>query len=77
MKLFARARDVAGVDTVRLTLPPGANVAGLRRALAETVPALRPLVGGLLVAINAQYCGDAVLLEPGAEVACFPPVSGG
>jgi molybdopterin converting factor subunit 1 len=77
VRLFARARDVAGADSIRVTLPSGATVARLRQALCEACPGLTSLAGGLLVAVNAQYASDALPLSADAEVACFPPVSGG
>lgn len=77
VKLFARARDLAGVDRLVLELPEGARVADLRAGLAETCPAMAPLVPRLLVAVGTDYARDDLPLRPDAEVACFPPVSGG
>ena len=77
VKLFARARDVAGAGYVELDVPDAANVADLRRALALQVPSLAPLAPQLLIAIGTNYADDTVLVPPNAEVACFPPVSGG
>ena len=77
VRLFARARDLAGADRVQVELPASARVADLRAALGEAVPALRPLVPNLLVALGTHYADDSKTVEPGMEVACFPPVSGG
>lgn len=77
VKLFARARDLAGADTLAVTLPAQATVKELRPALCAVCPALQALQSGLLVAVNAQYAGDAMPLSAGDDVACFPPVSGG
>ena len=77
VKLFARARDMAGTATADLELPAGACVRDLRAALAEQYPALQPLAGHLLVAVNNEYAGEEAVLDPSAEIACFPPVSGG
>ena len=77
VRLFARARDLAGSDCVQVELPAAARVIDLRAALAERCPALRPLVPNLLVAIGTEYADDATAVRPGAEIACFPPVSGG
>ena len=75
--LFARARELAGRETVTVDLRDGASVAELRHALAEAAPALGPLLRTLYVAVNSEYAADADAIPPGAEVACFPPVSGG
>jgi sulfur-carrier protein len=77
LQLFARARDLAGRERVELELSDGATVAELRVALAAAVPALAPLVPHLHVAVDREYATDAVSIPAGAEVACFPPVSGG
>lgn len=77
IKLFARARDLAGTSHVELELPEASPVAELKRALASQVPALAPLVPSLLVAIGTDYANDQTPLPSGADVACFPPVSGG
>lgn len=77
VKLFAAARDLAGRETVALDLPETARVADLRMALAERYPNLRPLAPRLLVALGTRYADDATPLDPTAEIACFPPVSGG
>ncbi len=77
VRLFARARDAAGAERVTVELPAGACVADLRAALAAHSPNLETLVPCLLVAVGTDYADDRVLLSPHAEVACFPPVSGG
>ena len=74
---FARARDLAGLPSADLTLSDGATVADLRRALGEMLPALQPLLPRLHVAINNDYAADSDPIPAGAEIACFPPVSGG
>jgi sulfur-carrier protein len=77
VKLFARAKDLAGAESVRLDLADSANVADVRRVLAERVPALSGIAPKLLVAIGNEYATDSAVICPGSEVACFPPVSGG
>lgn len=77
VRLFARAKDLAGADRIALELPADAKVADLRAALGERVPALRPLLPTLLVAINNDFANDQQQVPATAEIACFPPVSGG
>ncbi len=77
VRLFARARDLAGADAVAVEMPAGATVAELRRRLGEACPALRPLLPRSAVAVNEDFAGDAAPIPPGAEVALLPPVSGG
>ncbi len=77
IRLFAKAKDLAGTDHATLQLPTGATLGHARALLVETYPALAPLASRLLAAVNTDYAADAHELCDGAEVAFFPPVSGG
>jgi molybdopterin converting factor small subunit len=77
-RLFALARDLAGNEFLEVEIPAGSTLGDLRKALAHTCPPLQPIVGRLLLAIGHQYAADTTPLDGlAAEVACFPPVSGG
>jgi molybdopterin converting factor subunit 1 len=75
--LFARARDLAGADTIEVELAPGATVGDLRRALADRYPRLEGLLQRSAFAVNDEFAGDEVAIASGAVVALLPPVSGG
>lgn len=77
VNLFARARDLCGQQAVNVQLQPGASVGDLRNRLVAEYPALARLSPHLMFAIACDYVADSTLLEPGADIACFPPVSGG
>lgn len=77
VKLFARARDLAGAGLIAVELPNTANVAQLRQALLVQHPQLAPVVANLLVAVGTDYATDETVLGPQSDIACFPPVSGG
>jgi molybdopterin converting factor small subunit len=77
VRLFARARDLAGADVLAVDLPEGATVGQLRLALAAQAPALAPLLQRSAVAINDELAEDAHTLPLEAAVALLPPVSGG
>jgi molybdopterin converting factor subunit 1 len=77
VRLFARARDLAGADVATIELPAGATVADLRARLGAACPALGPLLSRSAVAVNEEYAGDEIVVLAGAEVALLPPVSGG
>jgi molybdopterin converting factor subunit 1 len=77
VKLFAKAKDLAGQAEVQVPWVDGHTVADLKRILGESLPALRPLVPHLLVAVNNDYASATTSLRSTDEVACFPPVSGG
>ena len=55
VKLFARARDLAGTGCVELDMPNASCVADLKQALAARFPDLSPLVPNLLTAIGTDY----------------------
>jgi molybdopterin synthase catalytic subunit len=74
---FATLRDRTGTSKVALDLPDGATVAGLKAEIARRYPQVAALLGHVLVSINQAYAFDDDLLPAGAEVAIFPPVSGG
>lgn len=77
VKLFAKARDLAGTSELVLSLPAGALVSDVRQELLNRYPALDVLGPRLLAAVNAVYAQDSRELIDGAEIAFFPPVSGG
>jgi molybdopterin converting factor small subunit len=77
VQLFARARDLAGASIVEVDLAEPMTVGGLRASLGRLHPALSPLLSRLHVAVNSEYAADGDRIPAGAEIACFPPVSGG
>ncbi len=74
---FATFRDKAGVKQVALEIPEGTTVAGLRQIIVERFPGLRDLAEHALTSINKEFAFDDQIVPEGAEVAWFPPVSGG
>lgn len=74
---FATARELAGVPRVDLEIPVHVQVSELRAILTDRFPLLEPVIGQMLIAVNRQFALDNELVEDGAEVAVFPPVSGG
>jgi molybdopterin converting factor subunit 1 len=77
VRLFARAKDLAGASSVALDLPDGATVGELRRRLAEEQPALALLLQRSALAVNDEFAEDKTTLSIGADVVLLPPVSGG
>lgn len=77
VKLFARARDLAGAAEVSVDLPEGTTVAELRAALARVFPSFAGLLERSALAVQDEFASDELVIPPGAEVALLPPVSGG
>jgi molybdopterin converting factor subunit 1 len=77
IRLFARARELAGTDMLALEVPPDITVAELRRRLATACPALAGLLPRCAVAVNGEFADEDRTVPPEADVALLPPVSGG
>lgn len=75
--LYASFREVAGTRQVEISLETGARVSDLRLKLADQYPSLAAAFQHALVAINMEYALDDELIPAEADLAVFPPVSGG
>lgn len=74
---FATLRDRAGTKSMDLEIPADLTVQGLKEKLASEYPALKDSMSSVLVTINREYAFDEAVIPPNAELAMFPPVSGG
>jgi molybdopterin converting factor subunit 1 len=74
---FATLRDLAGTKSLELDVPAGMTVRVLKDQLARDHPKLTKAMETVLVAINREYAFDEAVLPASAEIAMFPPVSGG
>ncbi len=74
---FAQLKDLAGKNRITLQNPAGTTVAGLRQILETQFPLLQTRIKTTLVSINQEFALDGDLIPEGAEIALFPPVSGG
>jgi molybdopterin converting factor subunit 1 len=74
---FATAKEKAGNSRISIQLSEGAKVSDLKHYLVENIPGFRSGLGPVLVSVNHQYTTDEQEIPNGAEVAIFPPVSGG
>ena len=74
---FATLRDRAGTKTMELDIPAGLTVQGLKDKISNEYPNLKESMSSVLITINREYAFDDALIPPSAELAMFPPVSGG
>ena len=74
---FATLRDRVGVRAVDVEIPLQTNVAEFKMILTEKFPMLRGLTRHILISVNREYAFDDVIIPDAAEIALFPPVSGG
>ena len=77
VRMFAALRQSLGSDRVEVELPDGATIGHLRHRLAEQFPQLSNIIPSVMFAVGTQYADDGAEIEPGADLACIPPVSGG
>jgi molybdopterin converting factor subunit 1 len=77
VRLFARARDLAGADRVTVNLKSNATVQDLRQTLIDSVPALASMVGLSAISVNDEFADESAILTQNSSVALIPPVSGG
>jgi molybdopterin converting factor subunit 1 len=74
---FATIRDRAGTKSLELEIPSGTTVQGLKDMIANDYPNLKQSMQTVLIAVNKEYAFDEAVIPASAEVAMFPPVSGG
>lgn len=74
---FATLRDRAGAKSVELDIPSELTVQGLKEKISSEYPSLRESMSSVIITINREYAFDEAVIPQGAELAMFPPVSGG
>lgn len=74
---FASLREMVGEKQSALDVPEGTTVKDFKLLIGEHFPSLVPFLGTTLVSVNKEFGFDEDLIPEGAEVALFPPVSGG
>jgi molybdopterin synthase sulfur carrier subunit len=81
LKFFASVRETVGTGGETIDVPADVTTVGALRALliARGEPWAQALAEGraLRMACNQRMCGADTVLAEGAEVAFFPPVTGG
>jgi molybdopterin converting factor subunit 1 len=74
---FASLRDYVGAKTIEFEIPPETTIGFLKELLTNQYPKLAPGRNSIMTAINREYAGDEEVIPAEAEIALFPPVSGG
>ena len=74
---FATLKERAGTPRAELELDDEASVAALKAILAVRYPQLTPALPTCLVSVNRKFAFPEEQIPAEAEVALFPPVSGG
>ena len=74
---FATLRTRAERRSMDLELADDTTVDGLKNILVAQIPALEASLPSTLVSINREFAFDEEVIPESAEIALFPPVSGG
>jgi molybdopterin synthase catalytic subunit len=74
---FATLKEKVGGDKVVIEIPEKTTVTGLKDLLFQTYPELPNNKANLIVAVNKEFSFEQDVIPPYAEIAIFPPVSGG
>lgn len=74
---FATLRDRAGMRSMELDVPANLTIQGLKDKLSNEFPNLKDSMSSVLITINREYAFDEAVIPQNAELAMFPPVSGG
>ena len=77
IRLFATLKDRASSDRIQISLAEPATVQMMLAEVTAVYPALAPLLPTCLVAVNKAFADPSAPIQPGDEIALFPPVSGG
>ena len=74
---FATLRDRAGTKSLEIEIPEDTTVQDLKDQIARDYPSLEQSMESVVISINREFAFDESVVPESAEVAMFPPVSGG
>jgi molybdopterin synthase catalytic subunit/molybdopterin converting factor small subunit len=74
---FAILKEKIGVGRINLQFESDPTISELKLYLGQHYPAVAPILSHVVASINKQFAFDEDMIPQDAEVALFPPVSGG
>jgi len=74
---FATIKDRAGTKSMDLDIPVDMTIQQLKDKLGTEYPNLKDSLKSVLMTINREYAFNESVIPQNAEIALFPPVSGG
>lgn len=74
---FATIKDRAGTKSMDLDIPTEMTIQQFKEKLGIEYPILKDSLKSVLIAINHEYAFNEAIIPSNAEIALFPPVSGG
>jgi len=74
---FASLRDLTSERMIELSISDSMKIAGLKETLIKRYPQIAPMMDTLIISMNHEFAFDEMEIMDHAEIALFPPVSGG
>ena len=74
---FATLRDLTGQKSISKNIEDDLAIAGLKIQLVEEFPELQKIMNSVIVSMNHEFAFNDAIISNNAEIALFPPVSGG
>jgi len=74
---FATIRERAGTKFLEMDVPNDLTILELKEKISAEHPNLKESMKSVLITINREYAFDEAVIPQDAEIAMFPPVSGG
>jgi molybdopterin synthase catalytic subunit len=74
---FAYLKDATKTNSIKLDIPKGSTIAYIKVLLKQVYPSLTERLPHTLTSLNRQFVDDSTIIPQNAEIAFFPPVSGG
>lgn len=77
ISFYSYFKELTGCETAVEEVSPGTDVGTLLRQIFARFPRVAAMDHSMLVAVGLEYQRRSYQLQPGNEVALFPPVQGG
>ena len=74
---FATLREKAGKKSIDFEIPAETTVQAMKDLVVVAYPELQDAINTSVVSVNKEFAFDESIVPENAEVAMFPPVSGG
>ncbi len=74
---FATIRDRTGTREAIIEFPHGSTIVDIKQLVLQKYPGISEIMDTLILALNHEFAFDTDVIPNDAEIAFFPPVSGG
>ena len=74
---FANLKNLVSKSKIEISMPENSLVRDLRTVVLDLYPQLSEVFPNVIISINQEFAFDDDIIPDNAEIALFPPVSGG